>query len=209
MAILKRFLIVAAVLITGAAAASLPQAQAQEDAGQFLKALQVEAMGQLSDNDVPSEEREKKFRDLLNKNFDVEGIARFVVGRYWRKADTAARKEFVSLFEEVMVQRFLPTFSDYAEADFQVTAVRERKDYFVVTSSVKAPNGEPASILWRIIKDGNGYIITDVAAEGISLRTTYREDYTSALRSVGGDLAKFNEKLREKVNSGAFAPKKG
>ncbi|KLN60474.1 hypothetical protein WH96_12185 [Kiloniella spongiae] len=184
-------------------------ANADDDAGQFLKALQEKAITQLSNEDVSVEEREKQFRALLNENFDVEGIARFVIGKYWRKAETDHRKEFTTIFEDVMVQRFLPTFSQYAGSEFRVTKVVPKKSFFIVFSKVKTENGEPAQILWRIEKkdDSSDYIITDIAAEGISLRSTYRSDYTSALKSLGGDLSELNTKLREKVQSGDFAPK--
>ncbi|WP_299380825.1 phospholipid-binding protein MlaC [uncultured Kiloniella sp.] len=182
---------------------------ADDDAGLFLKALQEKAITQLSNEDVSLEDREKQFRTLLKENFDVEGIARFVIGKYWRKAETGHRDEFKVIFEDVMVQRFLPTFNQYASSDFEITKVVPKKSFFIVFSTIKAENGEPAQILWRVEKkeDSSSYIITDIAAEGISLRSTYRSDYTSALKSLGGDLSALNSKLREKVQSGAFAPK--
>ncbi len=199
-----------AALLAGAAfclTAINSTANADDDAGHFLKALQKEAITQLSNEDVSEEEREKQFRALLNENFDVEGIARFVIGKYWRKAEDSHRKEFMTIFEDVMVQRFLPTFSQYASSEFQVIKVVPKKSFFIVFSKVKTENGELAEILWRVEKkDGSsGYIITDIAAEGISLRSTYRSDYTSALKSLGGDLSELNSKLREKVQSGDFA----
>ncbi|WP_417432496.1 MlaC/ttg2D family ABC transporter substrate-binding protein [Kiloniella sp.] len=182
---------------------------ADDDAGLFLKALQEKAITQLSNEDVSLEDREKQFRILLKENFDVEGIARFVIGKYWRKAETGHRDEFTVIFEDVMVQRFLPTFNQYAGSEFKVTKVVPKKSFFIVFSTVKTENGEPAQILWRVEKkdESSSYIITDIAAEGISLRSTYRSDYTSALKGLGGDLSALNSKLREKVQSGDFAPK--
>ncbi|WP_052742055.1 MlaC/ttg2D family ABC transporter substrate-binding protein [Kiloniella litopenaei] len=201
-----------AALLAGAAfclAAFNGTANADDDAGLFLKALQEKAITQLSNEDVSEEEREKQFRTLLNENFDVEGIARFVIGKYWRKAETEHRDEFIAIFEDIMVQRFLPTFNQYAGSDFEVTKVVPKKSFFIVFSTVKTENGEPAQILWRVEKkdEASSHIVTDIAAEGISLRSTYRSDYTSALKSLGGDLSALNSKLRKKVQSGDFAPK--
>ncbi|WP_120496920.1 phospholipid-binding protein MlaC [Kiloniella sp. EL199] len=201
-----------AALLAGAAfclAVFNGAANADDAAGHFLKTLQKKAISQLSNEDISTEEREKQFRALLNKNFDIDGIARFVIGKYWRKAEDSHRKEFTTIFEDVMVQRFLPTFSQYADSEFKVTKVVPKKSFFIVFSKVKTENGEPSQVLWRIEKKDNSsdYIITDIAAEGISLRSTYRSDYTSALKSLGGNLSELNSKLREKVQSGDFAPK--
>jgi len=179
-----------------------------DDAGLFLKALQKEAVTQLSNESVSSEEREQQFRSLLTENFDIGGMAKFVVGKYWRKAEDGPRSEFMTIFEDIMVQRFLPTFATYTSSDFKITKVVAKRDFYIVFSSVKTDGGEPAKVLWRIkAKENSGFIITDVAAEGISLRSTYKSDYTSALKSLGGDLSALNVKLRDKIKSGDFAPK--
>ncbi len=210
MKLISRLISNTTALLVGAALslAITTTARADDDAGLFLKSLQEEAVSQLSDESISSEEREQQFRSLLTENFDISGIAKFVVGKYWRKAEDGPRSEFMTIFEDIMVQRFLPTFSKYAGSDFKITKVVKKKSFYIVFSKVKTEGGEPAQILWRIqAKENSGFVITDIAAEGISLRSTYKSDYTSALKSLGGDLSALNGKLRKKIKSGDFAPK--
>ncbi|WP_419905719.1 MlaC/ttg2D family ABC transporter substrate-binding protein [Kiloniella sp.] len=207
--LISRLISYTSALLVGAALSLAVSTTARaDDAGLFLKALQEEAVSQLSNESISSEEREQQFRSLLNENFDISGIAKFVVGKYWRKAEDGPRSEFMTIFEDIMVQRFLPTFSKYASSDFKVTKVVKKKSFYVVYSKIKTEGGEPAQLLWRIqAKETSGFVITDIAAEGISLRSTYKSDYTSALKSLGGDLSALNGKLRKKIKSGDFAPK--
>ncbi|WP_157231050.1 MlaC/ttg2D family ABC transporter substrate-binding protein [Kiloniella laminariae] len=207
---MKRLISLTTALFMGAAL-SLVLSQvtrADDDAGQFLVALQGKALTHLANNDISEDERETRFRALMSENFDLDGIASFVIGKYWRNADETARSEFKQIFEDIMVQRFLPTFNNYAGAAFKITKVTPKQDFYIVFSDVKTENGETAQVLWRIEKKADeSFVITDVAAEGISLRNTYRSDYTSALKSVDGNLTTLNQKLREKIKAGDFAPR--
>ncbi|MFD2206369.1 MlaC/ttg2D family ABC transporter substrate-binding protein [Kiloniella antarctica] len=198
-----------ALLVGAALSLAISTSARADDAGLFLQALQEKAVSQLADESISEEEREKQFRTLLNENFDISGIAKFVIGKYWRNAEDGPRSEFTTIFEDIMVQRFLPTFSQYAGSDFQITKVVKKKTFYIVYSKIKTESGEPAQVLWQIKnKEETGFIITDIAAEGISLRSTYKSDYTSALKSLDGDLSALNGKLRQKINSGDFVPKK-
>ena len=47
--------------------------------------------------------RQERFRQLFHADFDCPGIARFVLGRYWRDASEEEQKDFVKLFEEYVV----------------------------------------------------------------------------------------------------------
>ena len=44
-------------------------------------------------------ERVARFRELLREDFDVPGIGRFVLGRYWNTATEEQRTEYLKLFE--------------------------------------------------------------------------------------------------------------
>src|SRR3546814_8548552 len=62
-------------------------------------------------------------RQLFNENFDVPAIGRFVIGRYWRAASPADQKAFLKVFEDAMVQRFLPLLAENSSERFQVGTV--------------------------------------------------------------------------------------
>ena len=198
--LMKKFMITVVALLTLGATTVFASDKADQ-AGAFLQNLRDEAVEKVKDDSLSADERSEEFKALIARNFDIEDTARFVVGRFWRKADKQERSDFTELFQNILVQRFLPVFEEYAEAEFKVVESKKRKDYFIVTTTILTPNGEPANLFWRVDPKGeNSFRIKDVAPEGISMRSTYREDYTSALKSLKGDMTEFNAKLREKLN---------
>jgi phospholipid transport system substrate-binding protein len=178
-------------------------------AAAFLNSLQTEAAAQLGDTAVSSEEKEQRFRKLFNENFDVPAIGRFVVGRYWRSASEAEREEFLSVFEDAMVQRFLPLLAENSSDRFQVgnvTADSRSEDMALVDSVIERQEGEPYKVTWRLRESDGSFKILDIVAEGVSMAITYRSEYATVLKNNGGALPPLTEALRQKVASGAFAP---
>ena len=199
-------------LILGAFApqAVIRDAAAAGDPGAFVIALKEAAVEQLTDAGSDEPLKEKRFRALLNDNFEVEDIGKFVIGRYWRKTSDSDRQAFLKVFEDVLVQRFLPLFDDYATQRFSVESVRadsKRPEFSTVISSVSQPQGANAQVLWRVREKAGEFVISDVKAEGISLRITYQSEYSSFLKNNSGDVNKLTKLLARKVKSGAFAPK--
>ncbi len=127
-------------------------------------------------------------------------IGRFVLGRYWRRADAAQRSDFLDAFEDMMLYRFLPLFSEFSSERFDVGPARPYKnnpDFVSVESKLRQENGEPIHVNWRVRKHGDGYKIVDIIAEGISIAVTLRSEYVSVLKRNGGDVDALTQVLRE------------
>ena len=149
---------------------------------------------------LEDKEKEKRFRALALKSFDIPKISKFVLGRNWRKATAAERDEFIAIFGEVNLQRFMPLFTEYSDQKFEVTAVRADKDkpsLFFVSSTLSRPEGEPATVEWRISRKGGRYKILDVVAEGVSMVLTLRKEYGTVVKrsGVGGLITQLREKI--------------
>ncbi len=174
-----------------------------EDASAFLASLTDRAFAQLSDESLSMPERRQRFRVLFREHFDVPAIGRFVLGRYWRKAKSPVREDFLSVFEEIMVRRFAPKFANYAETKFQIGLVRplREKGQYMVASPVVPTEGEPLHIDWRV-RDKDGRLkILDVVGQGISMALTLRSEYASAIKDSGGRVEGLVDKLRARIES--------
>ena len=169
-----------------------------EAASAFLTTLHSEAIAGLTDPALSTEQKSENFKTLMAKYFDVDDTARFVMGRFWRKASPEERTAFTAIFQDVLVQRFLPLFEDYGETTFKIIKAVTRKDDIIITTTVITPGGETANIFWRLREKEDSFHIKDIAPEGISMRATYREDYTSALKNMKGNVSEFNAQLKEK-----------
>jgi phospholipid transport system substrate-binding protein len=92
---IHRFLSTAAfVLFTGLVAAS--PAMADTGPAEFVRTLGNEALRVIRADMAPAQ-KQAFFHQLLQRDFDVPGIARFVLGPYWRVASEPEKQEFRSL----------------------------------------------------------------------------------------------------------------
>ena len=85
---------------TGAAAAG--------DAQTFINDLVAQALKALDNKQLTTEDRTKQFRELLDHDFDMARISRFMLRRYWNEANEQERKQFETLFEEYVRPRLCP-----------------------------------------------------------------------------------------------------
>ena len=172
-------------------------------AGDFLAAMTDRAIAQLTDETLDQPEREARFRELFRENFDVPAVGRFVLGRYWRRAKPEAREAFLSVFEEIMVQRFAPRFAGYAETKFEISGVRAARGdgQFVVSSKISPDRGEPVHVDWRIREQDGQFKILDVVGEGVSMALTLRSEYASAIKASGGQVEGLIARLRKQVQN--------
>ena len=127
-------------------------AASAEDVGAFLLSLNTRAIERLTDESVPLTERKQQFRELFRETFDVPAVGRFVLGRYWRKAVPEVRKDFLAVFEEIMVARFAPKFAGYAETKFEIRKVRTLREQgqYMIKSKISPTQGEPFQVDWRV-----------------------------------------------------------
>ncbi len=196
-----------AVILLGiavlAAAPGRGHATGTEDASAFLASLTDRAFAQLSDESLSMPERRQRFRVLFREHFDVPAIGRFVLGRYWRKAKPPVRKDFLSVFEEIMVQRFAPKFANYAQTKFEIGIVRplREKGQYLIASTVVRAEGEPLKIDWRV-RDKDGRLkILDVLGEGVSMALTLRSEYATVIKRSGGRVEGLIIQLRERTEN--------
>ncbi|MGH6946639.1 MAG: MlaC/ttg2D family ABC transporter substrate-binding protein [Kiloniellales bacterium] len=167
-----------------------------------MEQLRDQAVDQLSDANLPDDERAHRFEVLFDSHFDLPAIGRFVLGPYWRRADDAEREAFMAVFEDVMVNRFAPLFAGLDRNKLQIGEARPdgaNATLFMVPTTVLRDEGEPYSIGWRLRTLDGGFKVVDVVPEGVSMAITLRSEYTSAIQSNGGKVAAFTEQLRKKV----------
>lgn len=187
------------VLMTGLA--SLP-VLAGETVARFIRDLGDKAILQLADPKISDSEREERFRKILEENFDVIRICRFVLGRYARKVGNDEMAEFRQLYEDIAVLTYAHLFASYSGEGFKVK--REVGDpgdrYKMVLTEIQPSDGRPLVKLdWQVRVDGSSYAVVDIRVEGASMAITQREEYTAVLDKNGGDIADLITQLRSKV----------
>ncbi len=161
----------------------------EQKAKQFIIDLAEQGIGFLEDQSLSDEQREKEFRNVLKRNFDMKTIARFALGRYWRSSTDAQKKEYLALFEDMIVEVYSQRFSEYNGESFEVLSAREQgKSDAVVSSQIVPPSGTKVRVEWRVREKKGKMKIIDIMVEGVSMSLTQRSDFASVIQRGGGNV---------------------
>lgn len=174
-------------------------ASQSDEAKKFVSSLAAEGVEFLNNASLSDDQRREEFSKLLKKNFDVKTIARFALGKNWRSASAEEQKEYLSLFEEMIVNVYSRRFGEYNGERLDVTAAREINGSDSLVSSVIVPkNGPKISLEWRIREKNGRMKVVDLIVEGVSMSMTQRSDFSSVIQRGGGNIDALLAHLRGK-----------
>jgi phospholipid transport system substrate-binding protein len=179
--------------------AAAPRGAAAQDATSFIANLGARGLQALSPS-LPAAEQEARFRQLLDGNFDIAGISRFVLGPYGRTMSPAAQQQFAPLFRDYLARVYTTRLSRYADAPFRVTGSRPAGGETIVTSQVwTSTGGSPVAINWNVQDHGGRFLVTDVVVEGVSMKATQRSEFASIIQRNGGQPDALIAALRQQL----------
>ena len=202
----RRFLLTTlAFLLVVASPVVTPDAVAA-DPSLFMSEMWTRAV-EILGKKAPETERLARFRELFQADFDGPGIARFVLGRYWRTASEEEQQEFLGLFEDYVVFVYGTRFSSLSGEALKIRGSRAEARGVIVSSEIISPGGEaPVKVDWRLITDSGVFKISDVVIEGISMMVTQRSEFASVIQRHGGQVSGLLSLMREKTKTASAAP---
>jgi phospholipid transport system substrate-binding protein len=196
---MRRSLLTGLFLLMSVASLAAPPIVNPADAVAFMNQVWDRAVEVLNKKSDPAF-RQERFRQLFHADFDSAGIARFVLGRYWRDASEEEQKDFVKLFEDYVVFVYTARLSNFGGQDFKIRGSRSDGDGVVVLTDVFSPGGSsPLKIDWRLVSDNGAYKINDVIVEGVSMLVTQRSEFASIVQRNGGQVRGLLAMMREKT----------
>ncbi|HEU0156027.1 MAG TPA: ABC transporter substrate-binding protein [Stellaceae bacterium] len=200
----------AAVLIAGLSA---PAARAADPAPIAL----IEALGgqlrALATVATP-EQKLAQISRLFQQDFDVSGLGRFVLGRYWRMLDPPQQQEYLGLFQNYVVLAYSGRLLQIADSGSvpRVLGSRPEEDDVIVFSEIVQPSGNwttpasavrPVRVDWRLSPDNGGYRISDVVIDGLSLAANGRSQLAGVIERNGGQAQSVLAVLRQQIRAAA------
>ena len=170
-----------------------------DGAKKFITALAAKAeVSLLSDKITPIEDQ-KRFRELMLDSFDLNGVGKWVIGRYWRRTSKAERVRYLSLFEKFIIATYSKRFRGYTKAKLQVNGSTESNNSALVESQINRNNSKPIKIIWRVKLSNGKYKIIDIIIEGVSWVQTQRSEFVSVIRNSGGKVSGLIKALNKKI----------
>jgi phospholipid transport system substrate-binding protein len=134
---------------------------------------------------------------IVLPSFDFDLMARWVLGKHWKKASAEQQQKFIKEFRSMLVRTYASQLLEHRYEDISIGAVTQIKDDRVkVATEVKRKAGKPYSILYNFRKSEDGWKVYDVVIEGISLVTNYRSAFESEINrgDIDGLIAKLAER---------------
>lgn len=138
---------------------------------------------------------------LIEQAVDVDGIARFCLGRFWRTATPSQRQQYTHLFHAVLFNSITGHLGEYKGVRFTMTQTVQREGVTLVGTRISRPDQAPTTVQWVVDQVGGQPKIVDVVAEGTSLRLTQRSDYASYLSRHGGNVDALIAAMRRQVGA--------
>jgi phospholipid transport system substrate-binding protein len=201
----RRFLLTGLWLLIGLASPAAAPDAAAMDPNVFMSELWTRAV-EILGKKVPQSERLARFRELFHADFDGPGIARFVLGRYWRSASPEEQQEFLKLFEDYVVFVYGTRLSSFNGETFKIRGSRAAEGGVIVSTDILNPVGEGTiKVDWRLVTDNGAFKINDVTIEGISMMVTQRSEFASVIQRHGGQVSGLLALMREKTKTASAA----
>jgi phospholipid transport system substrate-binding protein len=201
---MRRSFLTALLILIAPVSRAAPPPVNPADAVAFMNQLWDRAVEVLNKKSDPAV-REARFRQLFREDFDAPGIARFVLGRYWRTVSEEDQKEFLKLFEDYVVFVYTVRLADFGGQSFKIRGSHSDGDGVIVSTDIVSPGSPtPLRMDWRLVTDDKGaYKVNDVIVEGISMTATQRSEFASVVQRNGGKIQSLISMMREKTASAA------
>jgi len=175
-------------------------AQSAPQATSFLRET-GEQLVQIVNSTGSNEQKAQQLSAVIDQRVDVDGIAKFVLGRFWRVATPEQQKEYLNLFRRVLVVSIDSKLGEYKGVTFTIGRTDPREGGQLVSTVINRPGQAPANVDWLIQDIGGSPKIVDVVAEGTSLRLTQRADYASFIVHNNDSIQALLAAMKRQVSS--------
>lgn len=129
---------------------------------------------------------QKAVQPLLYKNISFEAMTRRAVGPGWREFTDSQRKRATELFSALIIRTYCSKFTIGEKPEVEFKAATEPAPGRVEIPTTVLYKGSRYLMLYRLEKN-EGWRITDILVEGVSLIANYRSQFNAAFASGGPD----------------------
>lgn len=156
-----------------------------------------EAVAILRDAGLEPTARQSALAELVHRRFALQRIGRLALGRHWRGADPADQAAYAALFERYVLATYARLVDFYTDQRLEVAGATPVKGGVMVSSQLVGTR--TAAIDWRLIEDGQDWVVVDVVVEGVSMLLTQRNEFASIIERNGGSIRPLLAHLEQRV----------
>ncbi len=200
-------LVILSILLTILSIPSV-HAQSNDEAKEILHLLRErdrEIKTLLGDKDVFTEAQREKLKEVINANIDFEEMSRLALGPFWKELTDAQRKEFVSVFSEIVRDHSLSNLDIYRAKVLYDSVKVEGDSAVAYTTAIYKDT--PSRVYYILKKKDNRWVVVDIILDGVSTVEGYARSFQNVIRRKGFDalmnaLHRKLERIKQRKTTG-------
>ncbi|MDH5396104.1 MAG: ABC transporter substrate-binding protein [Gammaproteobacteria bacterium] len=147
--------------------------------------------------------------EIILPHLDFIAASKLVMGKYWRQADKTQKINFIRQFRLLLLRFYSSALAEYLNGRdkdlaedlihyFPITTALDESS-LTVRAELKSDSGKDIPIFYRLHLTSKGWKIFDVSVEGVSMITTYKNNFATELKDKGIDnlIASLDEKNKQ------------
>lgn len=121
--------------------------------------------------------------------FDFQRMTALAVGKAWRKASADQQSSLITEFKSMMVNTYSNALTAFRNQTIEFKPVKMSAEETDVTvrTVIRQPGAKSTSIDYALEKQGASWKVYDVTVSGISLVTSFRDQFVEEVRNGGID----------------------
>jgi phospholipid transport system substrate-binding protein len=157
----------------------------------------ADVLAVLGESGLSTEQRRDRIEAIALERFDFATMSRLVLARNWRRFSPAQQDEFVEQFREYLSASYGDRIERYDQEKVDVAGDRlEPRGDVTVQTRIVGGQADGVKVDYRLRRRGDAWRVIDVVIEGVSLVSSYRDQFTEVLGNGGPD--ELLRRLREK-----------
>ncbi|MEX2221895.1 MAG: ABC transporter substrate-binding protein [Candidatus Rokuibacteriota bacterium] len=163
----------------GPAGAGAPTDQLRTSVDQIVKVLEDPALRP----EVRAKERRAAIRKEAEVVFDFTETARRALGRHWQGLSEKDRKEFTSLFTDLIERAYIARIERYSGERISYAGEAVDGGLATVRTRFVTKQGTEIPVDYRMQQRGDRWLVYDVQVEGVSLINNYRTQFDKIIQT--------------------------
>ncbi|HIH2762879.1 MAG TPA: Tgt2/MlaC family protein [Candidatus Azoamicus sp.] len=134
--------------------------------------------------------------ETMEKYIDFNEIATWIAGKnIWKDSSINKKECFINELKKLMLKTYSKTIYYYVDADVEFITPKSKKidenthNSRIQISSIMKKNNKNVTIMYRLIKNNDSWLVFDVIIEGISILKSLKTQYSEIIRLQGLDEA--------------------
>ncbi len=159
-----------------------------EKAKDFIQEIGDKVIAIVTTDKITADAKEKQLNDLFIETVDINWIAKFVVGKYWRESTPEQQQTYLKLYKHFLVSSYVSKFRQYTDQKMLINKFSAEDSGYFIETTINDNGGKSYNVAYKTKLAENGkFKIYDIIAEGVSLITTQRSEFSSILAREGMD----------------------